>query len=36
MGIRFGDYREWGEAEAWARDIAAELARNSGAATDHS
>ena len=36
MGIRFGDYREWGEAEAWARDIAAELARGSRAATDHS
>ena len=34
MGVRFGDYRNWGETEAWARDIAAELPRYSRAATD--
>lgn len=36
MGVRFGDYRDWAETEVWARDIAAELARNSKAATGHS
>lgn len=36
LGIHFGDYREWGEIEAWARDIAAQLAGDPRAATDHS
>ncbi|GAP55314.1 hypothetical protein AHiyo6_18790, partial [Arthrobacter sp. Hiyo6] len=35
MGVHFGDYRDWAETEAWARDIAAELVRYSRAETDH-
>lgn len=34
MGVHFGDYRAWAEIEAWARDIAGQLAADTGAATD--
>jgi len=33
MGGRFGDYRDWQEIQAWARDIAGELARDEQAAS---
>jgi menaquinone-dependent protoporphyrinogen oxidase len=36
MGVRFGDYRNWAEIEAWAVEIAEQLARGTRAATDRS
>jgi hypothetical protein len=36
MGIRFGDYRDWSEIDAWAVDIAEQLARGTSEATGRS